>query len=239
MARYARLEVTLITAIGTLATAIVAWWLGWWALLPAVLAMAALAFYRDPPRRVPEGDNLILAPADGKIVDIARALDGPDGKPTLRIRIFLSVFNVHLNRSPCRGRVTNVEYRPGKFLNALRPEADELNECNTITLDPADPIPGPIRVRQISGVLAKRIVCAVAGGANLAAGQRYGMIKLGSRTEITLPEDPGWELLVGKGDKTRAGRTILARLKHPTAVATSAAPQASTQATADPDSDPA
>ena len=213
------------------------WWVA--AGVFGVLTLFTLYFFRNPKRQRRDGEGLVLAPADGRIVEIVQ--EEPSDlflQPSIRISIFLSVFNVHLNRSPCRGRVTDVDYRPGKFLNALRPEADEVNESNTITLAPAEPIPGPVRVRQISGVLAKRIVCDVADGASLDAGQRYGMIKLGSRTEITLPEDQGWELLVGMGDKVRAGRTILARLQHSSAVPTSATQGESSQATADPDSDP-
>ena len=208
---YARTEITLIVAIGGLATAVVAYFLGWWALVPAVLALAVLAFYRNPPRRSPTGDNLILAPADGKIVEITRAADSEDGQ-RLRIMIFLSVLDVHVNRSPCAGRVTQVDYKPGEFLNALRPEADARNESNTLVIEPRAPLPGRISVRQIAGVLARRIVCTARVGDELAGGQRFGMIKLGSRTEVCLPEDSHWQVCVAVGDKVRAGRTILARL---------------------------
>lgn len=211
MAPYARTEILLITLIGAVITAVVAWLAAWWALLPVVIALALLSFYRDPARHPPTDPHVILAPADGKVVDIGRAVAGADGPPVLRIMIFLSVFNVHINRSPCAGRVIDVQYRRGEFLNALRPEADARNESNTVRLEPAAPLPGPVRVRQIAGVLARRIVCTVRGGDSLTAGQRYGMIKLGSRTEVCLAEDPRWELLVAVGDRTYAGRTVLAR----------------------------
>ncbi len=211
MAPYARLEVALILILGTAATALVAWLAGLWALLPALLSLALLSFYRDPPRRVPDDPRLLLAPADGKVVEISRIAAAEGTPPLLRIRIFLSVFNVHVNRTPCAGRVTDVQYRPGEFLNALRPEADKRNEANTLLLDPAAPLPGPVRVRQIAGVLAKRIVCAAGPGDSLAAGQRYGMIKLGSRTEVVVPDDPRWDVRVVLGQPVRGGLTVLAR----------------------------
>jgi phosphatidylserine decarboxylase len=240
MAQYARLEEILIVAAGGLCTVAVAWLFGWWGLLPAVVALALLSFYRDPPRRVPDAPAAILAPADGKVVDISREVALEDGSPVLRIMIFLSVFNVHINRSPCAGRVVDVRYRAGKFLNALNAEADAENECNTIVLEPATTLPGPVRVRQIAGVLARRIVCTARAGDSLAAGQRYGMIKLGSRTEICLPENPGWEVCVELGTRVRAGRSILARLRSTevgVAAATSDPKSLQTGAEAEPGSE--
>jgi phosphatidylserine decarboxylase len=213
MARYARLEEVLIVLVGGLCTAAVAWFFGWWALVPAVIALALLSFYRDPPRRVPDVPATILAAADGKVVDVSRDVKLEDGSSVLRIMIFLSVLNVHINRSPCAGRVVDARYRPGKFLNALNAEADNVNECNTLVIEPTTALPGPVRVRQIAGVLARRIVCTARPGDSLAAGERYGMIKLGSRTEICLPENPGWEVCVELGARVRAGSSILARLR--------------------------
>jgi phosphatidylserine decarboxylase len=212
MAPYARVEEVLTLVVGGAVVALVAVLGGWWALVPGTVVAFLLSFYRDPPRRVPRGDNLIISPADGKVVEITRNLTGPDGQPALKIMVFLSVFNVHVNRAPCAGRVRAVEYRPGQFLNALRPEADTRNEANTLLLEPAAPLVGPIRIRQIAGVLARRIVCAARSGDSLTAGQRYGMIKLGSRTEILLPEHPDWEILVRVGAKVKGGLTVLARL---------------------------
>lgn len=199
--------------IGALAAAGVGYFFAWWALVPAVVALALLAFYRDPPRRVPEGSGLVLAVADGKIVEVARDVEVAGIGRAVRIMTFLSVLDVHINRSPCAGRVREVVYRRGEFLSALRSEADARNESNTLVLEPAEPLPGPVRVRQIAGVLARRIVCTVEAGQVLAAGGRYGMIKLGSRTEVCLPEDAGWEVLVKPGDVVRAGRTVLARYR--------------------------
>ncbi len=203
----------MIAGLGAVATVVVAYFLGAWAVLPAVFTLALLSFYRDPERRPPAGNDLVLAAADGKIVAIERGVAGPDGGQVLRIMVFLSVFNVHINRSPCAGRVTEVSYRPGEFRNALSADADTCNECNTITLEPAEPLRGPVRVRQIAGVLARRIVCTARVGDRLTAGQRVGMIKLGSRTEICLAEDPRWQVQVRVGQQVRAGRTVLARLR--------------------------
>jgi phosphatidylserine decarboxylase len=202
----------LITLIGLATTALLAWWVGAWAILPGLLTLALLSFYRDPPRAIPPGDRLVLSPADGRIMSIERDWASPDGSRELRICIFLSVANVHVNRSPCAARVRAIEYTPGLFLNAMRPDATTRNENSLMTLDPRGPLPGPIRVRQIAGLLARRIVCAAKAGDELAAGQRFGMIKLGSQTEIRLPENAGWAVRVRSGDHVKGGSTILAEL---------------------------
>lgn len=213
MTRYAIPEVTVFTLVGAVATFAVGALLGAWLLAPLALTLALLAFYRDPPRDVPDEPRALLAAADGVILRVLRNQPGPDGRPELRICIFLSVLNVHVNRSPCAGVVTALDYRPGRFLNALKAEATDQNESNTVTLDPAG-LPGPVRVRQIAGVLARRIVCAVRTGEKLSAGQRFGMIKLGSQTEVCVPEDPRWEVLVRDRQVVRGGRTVLARLRE-------------------------
>lgn len=213
MSRYARLEVNLIAFFGTVATVLVGWLAGWWAAAPAVVTLALLAFYRDPPRRVPQEAAALLAPADGRVLRVERDAPGPEGGRELRILIFLSIFDVHINRSPCAGQVRAVQYRAGRFHNALRAAASDLNECNELIIEPRGPIPGPVRVRQVAGLLARRIVCAATAGDWLAAGQRFGMIKLGSQTQLCVPEDERWELCVRKGDRVRAGSTVLARLR--------------------------
>lgn len=208
LAPYARRDTFIIALAGCLTTIGVGTWLGLWSLAPALLTIALLGFYRHPLRRPPTGPGLLLAPADGRIAAIEQTR-GPGGG-RLRIVVFLSVFDVHINRSPCAGRVVESGHRPGKFINALRNEADELNESHTITLDPVPPLPGPIHVRQIAGALARRIVCAAEVGQTLAAGQHYGMIKLGSRTEVIAPDDGCWSIGVRIGQTVRAGLTILA-----------------------------
>jgi phosphatidylserine decarboxylase len=213
MAPYARVEVIVILLCGALVTAATAWVASLWAVVPAVITLALLSFYRNPSRQPPNDPCAVLAPADGKIVEISRLVSGPDGERLLRIMIFLSVFDVHVNRSPCAGRVLETRYQPGEFRNALRAEADTRNESNTVVLQPEPPLPGPIRVRQIAGVLARRIVCTAQTGAALAAGQPFGMIKLGSRTEVCLPADAPWEICVRVGQHVKAGHTVLARLR--------------------------
>lgn len=210
MAPYARTEVICIVLIGGLATVLVGWWAGWWALLPMAAAGALLAFYRDPPRQIPAMADALFAPADGLVTtaDTVRDADGPQH----RVVIFLSVLDVHVNRAPCAGRVDGVHYQPGEFLNALRADSTERNERNRLTLSPAAPIPGPVHVTQIAGVLARRIVCAVRPGMELKAGERYGMIKLGSRTELRFPETGQWNIDVRPGQKVYGGVTVIARL---------------------------
>ena len=215
MSPYAKLEVALIILIGGAVTAVAAWLFGAWAVLPAVLALALLSFYRDPPRRIPPGDDLLVSPADGKVTEVVRHERGKDGpSEQWRVCIFLSVANVHLNRSPCAGRVADVTYTPGKFINALNPAAVRVNENSVLTLEPTPPIPGPIRIRQVSGALARRIVCEAKPGDELTTGERFGMIKLGSRTEIVVPEHACWEVVVKVGDSVRGGSTVLARLRR-------------------------
>jgi phosphatidylserine decarboxylase len=215
VSRYARLEIALIILLGGGLTAVTAYYLKLWALLPAFLALALLAFYRDPPRRVPRRDNVLLAPADGRITEISRDYGVADESgPLLRVVIFLSVLDAHINRSPCAGRVTDVTYRPGEFLNALRAESTDRNENNLVTIEPRPPIPGLVRVRQIAGVLARRIVCAAEPGDHLATGERFGMIKFGSRTELCVHEDPRWQVTVRVGDHVKAGVTVLAELRE-------------------------
>lgn len=179
-----------------------------WAIAPAVLTVALLSFYRDPPRRVPAGDNLLLAPADGRVMS-AGPVPGEHGED-LEICIFLSVLDVHVNRAPCAARVTGIRYVPGGYLNALRAEATERNERSEIDLEPFAPISGRIQVRQIAGLLARRIVCRLKEGERVAAGQRFGMIKLGSQTQVRASNADRWRLCVRKGDPVRGGRTVLA-----------------------------
>lgn len=212
LAPYARREAAAIGVLGALATAAVAWGFGWWGLVPAALSAGLLAFYRDPHRSPPPAPAGLLAPADGRVIDIQRQVSVPElAGPALRVLIFLSIWDVHVNRSPCAGRIAAVRYRPGRFCNALRRRAAECNECNTVVLEPAGGLPGPVVVRQIAGALARRIVCAVQPGQCVAGGERIGMIKLGSQTELCVPEDPRWEVAVRTGMHVRAGITVILR----------------------------
>ena len=173
----------------------------------AVLALAFLAFFRDPDRTAPELPGAVLAPADGRVMVLTEALD-PWVGPAVRVSIFLSPLDVHVNRAPVGGLVKNVEYVAGRFLAAYRPEASEQNERCAVSLDGDR---ARVTVTQISGVLARRIVCRVRPGDTLRAGQRYGLIRFGSRTDLMLPR--GTELRVRVGDRVRGGESVMGVLR--------------------------
>lgn len=201
--------------------------LGWWAsndsgamqITAAVLSTAAAVigilitwFFRDPPRTVSTEPGMVVSPADGKIVEIEE-IEHDDflGGPAVKIGIFLSIFNVHINRAPAAGRVIGLEYRPGKYLNALRPESARENERLTVLMESSQsPYRGMI-VRQITGAIARRIVCWLKPGDTLQRGEQFGMIKLGSRTELVIPRESRLNVLTQVGDKVKAGSTVLAQ----------------------------
>lgn len=187
------------------------WWV-WWPLALAPLACVPLIvwFFRDPQRSPPDDANAVLAPADGRVVRIDRVEDDFVG-PAWLIGVFLSVFDVHLNRAPLDALVVGQTYRPGKFLNALRARSAQENEWLELRLQAVQDPHCRLRVRQIAGALARRIVCWVAPGQTLHQGCRFGMIKIGSRTDLVVPRDV--QLNVSVGNKVRAGQTILARFK--------------------------
>ena len=181
-----------------------------------VLFAAFAAFFRNPHRNLPQDEKLLVSPADGTVRDIG-VVDDFDLPPfrgrALRIGIFLSVLNVHVNRTPARMTVVNVNYREGKYLDARNPRAGQENEAMTISGEAeAGGVSFPMAIRQISGAIARRIVCPVKPGRKLYRGEIYGMIKFGSRTELYLPEDC-FEILVEPGDKVRGGETVLAAMK--------------------------
>ena len=176
-----------------------------------VLFIFTLSFFRDPERKVLRDAKVLLSPADGTVTDIAELSDSPLGVPSLRVGIFLSIFNTHINRAPCAVRVTRIEYRKGEFKNALSPESGKVNESNDVYMERLVEPKTPLLVRQISGAIARRIVCAVSPGDTLEQGERFGMIKFGSRTELYLPKDPKVSIEVKVGDKVKAGLSILAR----------------------------
>ena len=169
----------------------------------AVLAALVVWFYRDPDRTAPEGDGLFVSPADGRVVEISEA-EHPFTGPSVKVGIFMNVFSVHVNRAPCMGRVDYLEYVPGRKIAAFAPKASEVNERNLVGL--STPY-GPVLMVQIAGLLARRIVCRLRRGEVLEAGQRYGMIRLGSRVDIYLPKDV--RLLTKHGDKVYAGISSL------------------------------
>lgn len=182
--------------------------------LSAVLAAIALLvvwFFRNPPRRIPQDRGAVLAPADGKVVRIEETEhDEFIGGPAVTVGIFLSIFNVHVNRAPVAARVIGLRYRPGKCLNALRPESARENEQLAVRLEASDAPHRRMVVRQITGAIARRIVCRLKPGDELAAGEAFGMIKLGSRTELVLPREEGLNLLVKCGARVKAGSSLIA-----------------------------
>lgn len=187
---------------------------GFWylAIVPGALLCLIVWFFRDPPRRVPQGPGLVVAPADGKVVEISKLEQHPDiGGPAMRIGIFLSVFDVHINRSPCSGTVRRITYQPGQYLDARDPNSGQLNEANTIVIEPDEPSKGPIVVRQIAGLIARRIVCSVKVGDRVETGQRIGLIKFGSRTELIVKADSGYSPAVAIGDRAYGALTVMAR----------------------------
>ena len=168
-----------------------------------VLTGFVIWFYRDPDRSLPEGEGLVVSPADGKVVEI-QADAHPFTGEALKVGIFMDVFSVHVNRSPCEGTVEYLKYVPGKKIAAFAPKASEVNERHYVGL--ATPY-GPVLLVQIAGLLARRIVCRVKRGNTLSAGERYGMIKLGSKVDIYLPKSV--KLSVKVGDKVYAGKSSL------------------------------
>jgi phosphatidylserine decarboxylase len=190
------------------------------ALIPVVgwvlLALAAFVayFFRDPERQIPQTPGLLLAPADGKIVAIQPQGEG-NGQPAgTMVSVFLSVFDVHINRTPVAGTVTDVRYSAGKFLPAFRSDASTANEQNEITFHTGDM---QIVVRQIAGILARRIVCWVKRGDRVAAGERFGLIRFGSRVDVLIP--PEFVLHAHLGQRIRGGQSILASLSSSTSSA--------------------
>ncbi len=181
-----------------------------------VVLLLIVYFFRDPPRRVPQEPGLMVSPADGKVVEITTLEDDPFvGGPAVRIGLFLSIFNVHLNRAPCDSRVLCLRYSPGRFLSALRPESAWENESMWIGLQESGPARRRFVVRQIAGQFARRIVCNLRPGETVSRGHKFGMIKLGSRTELILPASENLEIVTRLGEKVNAGSSVLARYKDP------------------------
>ncbi len=179
-----------------------------WAVPLAVLGLFFLYFFRDPERQSDGAAADVISPADGRVVIAGDALaDAAPPGPWRQISIFLSPMDVHVNRAPISGRVTKVEYRPGKFLPAYRREAATDNERNEVWIDHEGQT---VVCRQVVGILARRIVCRVQAGADLRAGQRFGVMKFGSRIDLYVP--PGSTLRVTVGDRVQAGVTVLATL---------------------------
>jgi phosphatidylserine decarboxylase len=180
--------------------------LGW---IGTVLTIWCALFFRDPVRVTPVAEGMVVAPADGRVSMVTQVLPpaelGLGDRPLPRISIFMSVFNCHVNRSPVAGRIDRIAYRPGIFINAELDKASEDNERNSLVISSPN---GRIGVIQIAGLVARRIVCFVREGQTISAGERFGLIRFGSRLDVYLPE--GTKALVAVGQTAVAGETILA-----------------------------
>ena len=191
------------------AAACILGWVGWWpaAAVMGAVTLCCLGFFRDPDRTAPSVPGAVLAPADGRVMRVAEIDDAWVGR-AVRVSIFLSPLDVHVNRSPVAGLVERIEYAAGRYLAAYRDEASELNERCTLVLQGESYRVG---VRQIAGVVARRIVCRARQGDKLQAGERYGLIRFGSRTDMVVPE--GTEIRVRVGDRVKGGETVIGMLR--------------------------
>lgn len=205
-----------------LAAAILVGWLisPLWAIIPVLFAAFFMWFFRDPERAIPNDLGAVVSPADGKITEVAQV--NVNGKSQLRVSIFLNVFNVHVNRSPISGVVRAAHYQTGKFLNAMNPACAECNEQNTVTVEGNG---HTIVFKQIAGLLARRIVFSKQIGEKVERGERVGLIKFGSRTDVLL--EPAAVVKVKVGDHVKGGSSILAFLGQNEAQLAGAATSAS------------
>jgi phosphatidylserine decarboxylase len=190
-----------------LVAAVLVWMTGswWWCIVPLLLAAFFLWFFRDPQRAVPTGDGLIVSPGDGLVTETV-SISTPDGERQ-RISIFLSVFDVHVNRSPIAGTLTSVRYQKGQYLNAMNPASADRNEQNVVTVRGEG---FEITFKQIAGLLARRIVFPHREGERVERGQRVGLIKFGSRVDVVIPAEA--VLRVKVGERVKGGSSVLAAM---------------------------
>jgi phosphatidylserine decarboxylase len=200
-------------AVGALAALAVAWLAGWGWSVPLWLALAfVVQFFRDPAREVPDDPRAVVSPADGRIVEVSRTRDPWLEREALKVSVFMNVFNVHSNRSPVDGVVKERWYFPGAFVNAALDKASLSNERNALWLQTAGG--RDVTCVQVAGLIARRILCYVAAGAELKRGERFGFIRFGSRVDVYLPLDA--EVKAALGDKVYAATSVLAWLTAPT-----------------------
>lgn len=229
LSKYAKQECVAIAGVGlmlTIAVLVIGLW--WLAILTVPATLALLAFFRDPERRTPSQRGVMVAPADGRISSIHEVehfepLDGP----ATCIRIFLSVFDVHMNYSPYHTAVESVTHKPGEHLNALNPQSAEDNESNLIVLVHPNRKYKMAAVRQVAGLLARTIVCVVQPEQVIQRGQRIGIIKLGSTTELYIAADLNPRVQVREGQKVKGGMTVLAGITPKEGAAIIARPEES------------
>ena len=191
-----------------IASVLVSTFFGWWSIPLWIVTIFVVQFFRDPPRHFPQGERLVLCPADGRVIVVGDTIDPYRKVKAFKISIFMNVFNVHSQRSPVDGVVTDVVYSKGLFVNAAFDKASSDNERNALAIRMDDGT--EIGCVQVAGLIARRILCYVGKGDRLHAGQRYGFIRFGSRVDVYLP--PGSRPLVALGDKVKATSTPLAEL---------------------------
>jgi phosphatidylserine decarboxylase len=197
-------------AVPAALVSLLCWWLGymWASFLFLAVTFAIAAFFRNPERQSPTGDDIVLSPADGRIVQIVENVSSPNFPdfPLTRVSIFMSVLNVHVNRWPISGIVEKVIYKPGSFLDAREPDASSANERNSIVVKGKEV---SVEVVQIAGLIARRIECWAERGSPAKQGERFGLIRFGSRLDVYLPA--AFSPVAAVGAKVRAGLTVLAR----------------------------
>ena len=196
-------------SLAVLAAAVVTYFFGWWSAPFWLAALFVLQFFRDPPRDIPQGEDLVLCPADGRVIVVGKAPDPyRNNADSLKVSVFMNVFNVHSNRSPVDGLVHRIDYASGLFVNASFDKASTHNERNAMVMRLANGT--EISCVQVAGLIARRILCYAKAGDRLARGQRYGFIRFGSRVDLYLPADSRPRVAIG--DKVSASSTVIAEL---------------------------
>ncbi len=214
LSSYGKGEWSMILLIGGMIIATLLFFKMWIAAAVMILVVIALlAFFRDPRRDSPVQRNIMVSPADGKVSSIHEVEHyEPFGEPATCVRIFLSVLDVHVNRSPCHGQVVSIDSKPGKFMNALNPQSAEVNESVTMLMVHPNRRYPVCAVRQVAGAIARRIVCGAELNQILQRGERFGMIKFGSTTELYLPASSNPQVQVKLGEYVWGGETVLAQI---------------------------
>jgi phosphatidylserine decarboxylase len=189
-----------------IALALLAVGVPWAACMPVLLAVFVSYFFRNPARTIPTGARLVVSPADGRVIKVA--VDGQGKERRRQVSIFLNIFDVHVNRAPIDGELENLEYRRGRFRVASNDEAPRVNEQNVLTIRGQD---ATLVMKQIAGLIARRVVCWKQAGQKMKRGEVIGLIRFGSRVDLLLPEDAN--LIVRVGDRVRGGSSVIAELR--------------------------